>query len=122
MNNPYWQRISAIADRQRKKGIETYGKGIEENPEELHKRIEMALEELVDLGMYLCWVDDKLTETASCDSDAAHWTEVRKKDGDWCDRRRFYCSACGDWNTYGKTDFCPYCGAKMAKDEVTNDV
>lgn len=29
-------------------------------------------------------------------------------------RRRFYCSACGDWNTHGKSRYCPHCGAKMA--------
>ena len=28
-------------------------------------------------------------------------------------RRRFYCSACGDWTTQGKTKYCPNCGAKM---------
>lgn len=28
-------------------------------------------------------------------------------------RRRFYCSACGNWNTYGMTSFCPDCGARM---------
>ena len=32
-------------------------------------------------------------------------------------RRRFYCSSCGDWQTYGKPRFCPNCGAKM---EVTD--
>ena len=28
-------------------------------------------------------------------------------------RRRFYCSACGDWNAYGMTRYCPDCGAQM---------
>lgn len=28
-------------------------------------------------------------------------------------RRRFYCSACGNWNTYGASKYCPHCGAKM---------
>lgn len=61
-NNPYWRRIEAIAARQRAKGMKTYGQGIEANPEALHKRIDMALEELIDLAMYLCWVDDKIKE------------------------------------------------------------
>ena len=30
----------------------------------------------------------------------------------WC-RRRFYCTECGDWQTYGKTKYCQNCGAKM---------
>ena len=61
-SNPYWERIEAIADRQRAKGMKTYGQGIEANPEALHKRIDMALEELIDLALYLCWVDDKIKE------------------------------------------------------------
>ena len=28
-------------------------------------------------------------------------------------RRRFFCSACGKWNCYGKTAYCMHCGAKM---------
>ena len=28
-------------------------------------------------------------------------------------RRRFYCSNCGDWQTYGITRYCSQCGAKM---------
>ena len=32
-------------------------------------------------------------------------------------RRRFYCSACGRYQTYGKTAYCPKCGAKMEEAE-----
>lgn len=60
-NNPYWDRINGIAEKQRTKGIRNYGQGIEANPADLHIRIDMALEELVDLAMYLCWVEDALT-------------------------------------------------------------
>lgn len=28
-------------------------------------------------------------------------------------RERFYCSVCNGWNTYGKSKFCPNCGAEM---------
>ncbi len=28
-------------------------------------------------------------------------------------KKRFYCSCCGRWTTYGKTEYCPHCGAKM---------
>lgn len=28
-------------------------------------------------------------------------------------RQKFYCSACGEWNTYGMTAYCPKCGARM---------
>lgn len=44
-----------------------------------------------------------------------------KKDTDntrtW-DRVRFYCSVCGDWQTYGETDYCSHCGARMKKPET----
>ena len=47
----------------------------------------------------------------------AHWIEREYKysdpDYDPLFRRRFYCSACGDWQSYGKTTYCPYCGARM---------
>ena len=33
------------------------------------------------------------------------------------DKIRFYCSECGHWQTYGKTGFCPSCGAKMQEAE-----
>lgn len=32
-------------------------------------------------------------------------------------RWRYYCSACGGWTSYGRSDFCPRCGAMMAKGE-----
>jgi hypothetical protein len=53
MNNPYWGNICAIADRQRKKGIETYGQGLEMNPADTITRIEHLQEELIDALMYM---------------------------------------------------------------------
>lgn len=45
--------------------------------------------------------------------------------GEWVDRydeddkpffkRKYVCSACGGWNTYGKSKYCPNCGAKMTE-------
>lgn len=47
-----------------------------------------------------------------------HKTGTWRKDIDnsrrW-DRVRFYCSECGSWQTYGETDYCPSCGARMIK-------
>lgn len=54
---------------------------------------------------------------------------VEQKHGSWQERivdndefdkygffhRRFYCSACGDWNTHGASKYCPHCGAKMTE-------
>ena len=33
------------------------------------------------------------------------------------DRVRFYCSSCGEWQTYGETPYCPYCGCEMEIEE-----
>lgn len=33
------------------------------------------------------------------------------------DRVRYYCSSCGDWQTYGEPKYCPNCGAKMDESE-----
>ena len=60
--NPYWDRICSIADRQREKGIKTYGQGIEDNPAAMMKRIEYLQEELIDGLMYCEWIKDKLAE------------------------------------------------------------
>ena len=61
-NNPYWENICAIADNQRKKGIETYGQGLEDNTWDILKRIQYLEEELVDALMYLEWCKDYLSK------------------------------------------------------------
>lgn len=50
--NPYWERITEIASRQRKKGIATYGFGLEDNPFPVTECIEYLEEELIDALMY----------------------------------------------------------------------
>lgn len=40
------------------------------------------------------------------------WSETYDP-GDGFMAKKYYCSACGDWNTYGKSPYCPACGAKM---------
>lgn len=58
--NPYWDRICALADKQREKGINTYGQGLESNPKKVIERLEYLQEELVDALMYCEWIKDKL--------------------------------------------------------------
>ena len=60
-NNPYWQNIQAIADRQRKKGIDTYGQGLEENPADMVTRLTYLEEELIDALMDIEWAKDYLS-------------------------------------------------------------
>lgn len=60
-SNPYWERITKLSDRQREKGISTYGQGLEQftTPNAL-QRIEYIEEELIDALMYLEWLKDIL--------------------------------------------------------------
>ena len=58
--NPYWDRICTLADKQREKGINTYGQGLEDNPKKIIERLEYLQEELVDALMYCEWIKDKL--------------------------------------------------------------
>lgn len=64
MDNPYWERVCAIADRQREKGVSTYGQGNEQNPADIIKRIDYLQEELVDALMYCEWIKGKLMEVS----------------------------------------------------------
>ena len=60
VKNPYWERITALANKQRDKGVKTYGCGLEDNPAEVLTRIEYIEEELIDALMYLEWVKEGL--------------------------------------------------------------
>lgn len=60
-DNPYWANIEAIAARQRKKGIDTYGQGLEANPADIMTRLTYLEEELVDALMYIEWAKDYLS-------------------------------------------------------------
>ena len=60
--NPYWERICKLSERQRAKGMETYGQGLEMNPADIVKRINHLQEELVDALMYCEWIKDKVME------------------------------------------------------------
>ena len=66
MGNPYWDRITEMADRQRTKGISTYGQGLEQfSVPNAVQRIEYIQEELIDALMYLEWTKEKLKEGVS---------------------------------------------------------
>ena len=60
VDNPYWERICKLQDKQREKGIKTYGQGLEDNHEQVMKRIQHIQEELIDGLMYLEWLKDAL--------------------------------------------------------------
>ena len=63
-SNPYWEKITGIANRQRAKGIKAYGRGLEDNKLDALNRIEYIEEELVDALMYLEWLKEGLNGQA----------------------------------------------------------
>lgn len=60
--NPYWERITAIADKQREKGMSKYGQGLEANPADILARINHLQEELIDGLMYCEWIKEWVQE------------------------------------------------------------
>jgi len=52
-SNPYWDRITAVANRQRSKGIKEYGKGVEDDTADINVRLDRIEEELIDALMYI---------------------------------------------------------------------
>ena len=67
MNNPYWERICKLSDKQRAKGMETYGQGLEMNPLTIMERLTYLEEELIDGLMYIehikAWLRESKGET-----------------------------------------------------------
>ena len=45
------------------------------------------------------------------------WTEEFDESANPFFQRRWRCSACNDYNYYGRPEFCPHCGADMRKKE-----
>lgn len=41
------------------------------------------------------------------------WEDEFKEDAEAFVKHRYVCTACSNWQTYGKTAYCPNCGAKM---------
>ena len=52
-DNPYWERICRLSERQREKGMKKYGYGLEDNPMVIEERLTYLQEELVDALMYI---------------------------------------------------------------------
>ena len=74
MSNPYWLRICNLAERQRAKGVETYGQGLEMNSMAISDRLTYLEEELVDSLMYIehirAWLADHAGSEGGTESDA----------------------------------------------------
>ena len=61
-NNPYWERICRLSEKQRAKGMETYGQGLEKNPAAIIERLNHLEEELIDALMYCEWIKEWFTD------------------------------------------------------------
>ena len=83
MSNPYWENICSLAEKQRSKGIATYGQGLEANPADVVARINHLQEELIDALMYCEWIKDTIVPCQECkwyDPEGEfckHWNGVR---------------------------------------------
>ena len=60
--NPYWERICRLSEKQRAKGMETYGQGLEMNPMSIKERLEYLEEELIDGLMYIEHIKEWFTD------------------------------------------------------------
>lgn len=47
------------------------------------------------------------------DQPVGKWRIDIDKSRDLFDWQRFYCPACGSWQTYGETNYCPNCGKRV---------
>lgn len=59
-DNPYWERICAIAKAQRENGMKTYGKGLEDNHMSVITCMRYLEEELIDALMYIEHIKETL--------------------------------------------------------------
>lgn len=73
-------------------------------------------------GCIYGWGSDECEKCRfKCEPKRGRWIEKTVKEGSPFFWRRFYCTACGDWTTHGKSKFCPNCGARMgAETDGTN--
>ena len=73
-------------------------------------------------------INDKLEELNSIVNDLSEKIDMTTGTAKWIVKpdvsekshcsERYYCSKCGKWNSYGKTNYCMNCGAKMENAET----
>ncbi len=75
-------------------------------------------DKLEELNSIVNNLSEKIDMTTGTATGTAKWTAQSESISDFAIHERFYCSKCGDWNSYGKTNYCPNCGAKMTNAEI----
>lgn len=113
MKDPYWKRITLIEEAQRAKGMQEYGRGIEDNPADIMTRLQYLEEEMVDALVYIEWAKECLKEKV------AKWIDISDMVDPECSHIKYgkgylKCSKCGriQFNLQDKK-FCPNCGRAM---------
>lgn len=111
-----------------------------ENIEKTLERIDYSLDKIANALAYSpssqimsisesnVFINDKLEELNSIVNDLSEKIDTTTGTAKWIVKpdvsekshcsERFYCSKCGDWNSYGKANYCPNCGAKMTNAEI----
>lgn len=80
-----------------------WGGGFTANCKDGQKEVKKIFDEIIDLQ-----------PTADVRENVkGEWAEEYDDDAAIFFKRRWVCSACGDYQTYGKPKFCPNCGADM---------
>lgn len=77
---------------------------------------------LISNGSYksVCKAINELPPVNPQEPKTGTWEEDIDNSRRW-DKVRFYCSECGKWQTYGKTYYCPSCGARMVEPQERSD-
>ena len=91
--------------------VKEYDKKLQTLTEEYHKGFsEMGM------GDMMVVMQAAMGEMEQPEQKLGEWEERYVDDENPFFRKRYYCSVCGDWNTYGKPEYCPNCGARMKRD------
>jgi len=95
--------------------LNTYDMSEDNSDREFIEAIQKAIEALKNIGKYRKKAK-RWKRKALAIKPKGHWiTDIDHSRGfDW---RRFYCSECREWQTYGKTAFCCSCGAEMESED-----
>ena len=67
--------------------------------------------EIIRAEAYAKGIDSERKRISDWCRPKGEWEE--RPSEDWISIRRWYCSECGEWQTYGMTNYCPNCGCRM---------
>ena len=74
--------------------------------------IQQQTEEIQRLQRDVKKQQEKMIELAGKLPKKGKWTARYDPDDKPFFQKKYVCSSCGSWNTYGMPDYCPHCGAK----------